>query len=641
MKLWLAALVLLASCGSEDPHDPTPDPDGGPDPSGLGIGDEVFDTSVLHEIIIEVDPDDLASLEDDHDERVPCTFTFDGIVLTNVAIRQKGQGTSFGSIFTKPSFSVKFDEIERGQKLDGIDKLVLNNASADPSFLHEALGNELHHRAGVPAPRTSHAVITFIGLPEGPRVYGIHVIVEAVNPDFLGRHFGFANRNGNLYEGSAGDFVTAPLQTELKDEGDGRTRDHLVELARLITDPPDVDFAEQLGTHLDIDRVLATYAIDAISGNWDGYWFATHNYYLFDNPGDGRFVLMPHGMDLLLDGCSDIGSATAALAERIRAIPELNDRLYEVEGEILGDVWDPVALTAKVDEFTGILTASSHDEASFRTDLEAHLANRDRIVELFEATESAFQGEPVCGNGTVERAEICARQCDDGNLLDGDGCSALCAPEVICGDGRVVWPETCDDENFEEGDGCSATCLVEFCGDGITQEALGEDCDGELRCREDCSGMIPCGDGLTEWPEYCDDGNQSDDDGCTSRCEASCVSRPRGGTTFELCMAETSYALSTAICAHVGAAPATPLTEEEDLWLRTETQLVAPGPWWLGLQQTDGEWRTAGGAVLRFEGWASGEPDGAGACGVIDPEAAGAGWNDVSCDEPHPVVCRH
>jgi cysteine-rich repeat protein len=48
---------------------------------------------------------------------------------------------------------------------------------------------------------------------------------------------------------------------------------------------------------------------------------------------------------------------------------------------------------------------------------------------------------PVCGNGTLETGE----QCDDGNAIDGDGCSAACQtepepsiapPEGCCSTGR-------------------------------------------------------------------------------------------------------------------------------------------------------------------------------------------------------------
>src|SRR5262249_30295002 len=84
------------------------------------------------------------------------------------------------------------------------------------------------------------------------------------------------------------------------------------------------------------------------------------------------------------------------------------------------------------------------------------------------------------------------------------GCSSVCKLEVgftctgqpsvctaICGDGLVRGTEECDDGNTVSGDGCSATCKKEFCGDGIVNN----------------SGT-----------EECDDGNADETDGCTTKC---------------------------------------------------------------------------------------------------------------------------
>lgn len=77
--------------------------------------------------------------------------------------------------------------------------------------------------------------------------------------------------------------------------------------------------------------------------------------------------------------------------------------------------------------------------------------------------------EPVCGNGTLEGEEAC----DDGNLVDGDGCQADCTltPEPMCGNGAVEGDEACDDGNLVDGDGCEADCTLtppptETCDDG-------------------------------------------------------------------------------------------------------------------------------------------------------------------------------
>jgi fibro-slime domain-containing protein len=187
---------------------------------------------------------------------------------------------------------------------------------------------------------------------------------------------------------------------------------------------------------------------------------------------------------------------------------------------------------------------------------------------------------PLCGDGVLQAPE----QCDDGNLVSGDGCSASCTIEpfyvcptpdkpctstVVCGDGKVQGSETCDDGNAMSGDGCSSTCQVEpgwqcptadtacigkKCGDGIV--AGREACDdGNVVSGDGCSatcqlepgfacanqGTPPestchkttCGDGIKEGFEACDDGNRIPFDGCS----ATCTLEPRcaGGTCTAVC----------------------------------------------------------------------------------------------------------
>ena len=71
---------------------------------------------------------------------------------------------------------------------------------------------------------------------------------------------------------------------------------------------------------------------------------------------------------------------------------------------------------------------------------------------------------PYCGDGTLDSAEAC----DDGNNVDGDGCSANCTVEAYCGDGTLDPGEQCDDGNTTNGDGCSALCSTEGGGEGCT-----------------------------------------------------------------------------------------------------------------------------------------------------------------------------
>ncbi len=113
----------------------------------------------------------------------------------------------------------------------------------------------------------------------------------------------------------------------------------------------------------------------------------------------------------------------------------------------------------------------------------------------------------VCGNGALDFRE----ECDDGNTLSGDGCSA----------------RTCQ---IEAGWSCSGSPLVctsdtSMCGNGIVDSAVGEECDYAVSnlgyyCSTSCVITGYCGDTIlqSEVGETCDDGNYNNADACTNSC---------------------------------------------------------------------------------------------------------------------------
>ncbi len=71
--------------------------------------------------------------------------------------------------------------------------------------------------------------------------------------------------------------------------------------------------------------------------------------------------------------------------------------------------------------------------------------------------------ESVCGDGILHSDE----ECDDGNVLNGDGCTDICSIDR-CGDGILQQGEVCDDGNNTPGDGCSPVCTLSCCVDDFT-----------------------------------------------------------------------------------------------------------------------------------------------------------------------------
>jgi cysteine-rich repeat protein len=126
----------------------------------------------------------------------------------------------------------------------------------------------------------------------------------------------------------------------------------------------------------------------------------------------------------------------------------------------------------------------------------------------------------TCGDGQIDPGE----QCDDGNAIDDDQCLNTCV-FASCGDG-IVYPEAeaCDQGEFNSDSAeCTSACAMAECGDGLVWNEM-EECDlggangPTSACLEDCVVNV-CGDGFVGPQEGCDDGNMTDDDGCSATCE--------------------------------------------------------------------------------------------------------------------------
>lgn len=135
-----------------------------------------------------------------------------------------------------------------------------------------------------------------------------------------------------------------------------------------------------------------------------------------------------------------------------------------------------------------------------------------------------------CGNHRMDKDEVC----DDGNIMDGDGCSANCTSNETCGNGVQELNESCDFGDRVDGDGCSSECQLEtkVCGNGVTEIEIEESCDGFAMdtpgCDRDCT-FPECGDGLLnmEAMEQCDSEGM-----ITEKCNGPICTMPVCGDNF-------------------------------------------------------------------------------------------------------------
>jgi len=251
-----------------------------PDP-----GDALFGSPKLRTFKITIADDQYKALAKNNRTYVRVTIVEGGITYSNVAIRLKGMG-SFRPLNEKPSLAVKFDEYVPDQRFCGLSKIMLNNSAQDGNFLAELAATSLFHDAGLPVARVTHGFVQLNG-----KDLGLYVVIEAINKDFLRRHF--KNASGNLYEAYLQD-IDQPL--DLDNGIDIKQADvkALVEACQ-ITDP--AQRWTRLNRLMDVDGFITHTVLEMFTSHTDGYALNRNNYRLYHDPTTDRLVFITHGID--------------------------------------------------------------------------------------------------------------------------------------------------------------------------------------------------------------------------------------------------------------------------------------------------------------------------------------------------------
>ncbi len=594
--------------------------DAGGDPSAT-----VFSLDALHAIEIDVDESDLPLVVDAVDD-VACSVRFDAEELPRATVRMTGPPD-------RPSFELSF------RVWRGLHGLRLDGFARDASLVRAHVAFEAYRRADVPAPRTAHGRLTVAG-----EEHGVVLVEERVDEDFLEREYGDAS--GNLYANPCCAELSEETTRLLNNGGPEPDTSDLDLLVTVMNAYPSDDYLTGLEDAVELPAFTRQWAMDSILDASGGYHHAQGEVYLYNRPG-GLFVLVPAAADLAMHDLDFDADARPAgrLSRRMHDHPD-GHALYEADAlAILDAAWDAGALVARLDA-AATLVAAEADAAEVEAVREFLLGRAPIARSILEAT---------CGDGALGPGE----PCDDGNFDVGDGCDPRCDPEY-CGDGIVSPPigegcddpgcsadcsgpfpcgddvldpgENCDDGNVVDDDGCSSRCTVDACGDFIVQPSRGEACDG-AGCRPDCSAPGACGDGVLDVGEDCDDGCA----GCSfGDCEAV------DGWTF--CATGRTFDAARARCLALGGDLGLPMDADENAVVAAETLARLDGPWWIGMddRRVEGAWRDPAGVPVLYAPWGRREPNGEENqnCGVIETQRFDGGWNDKACNDTWSVVCR-
>jgi len=433
----------------------------GPAP-GMFSDDPLFDPGWILEVRLELDPADWDALrfqgrsfEDliganclekpfsDPFTYFPAEAIIDGMRVSNVGVRKK---CFFGSCDEeRPALKISFNKFVRGQRFFGLRRLTLNNCKQDPSKIRQCLGYWLFRRAGLPAPRCNFAHVIVNG-----KDLGIYAHIESIGLEFLARNF-YAS-GGNLYEGSLSDFRPEWVGTfQKKTNLESPDRSDLQALVQACA-LNDEEFLPALERLVDVEQFYSFWAMEVITGHWDGYAGNTNNFYLYRHPADGRFRFIPWGNDgtLALIGPPEesinMVMAQGILANRLYRLPETRKIYVERLEHLLDEIWRVEDILTQIDGMEQLI--SPYADSYHTGELAAHINGVRDFVRLNpEAVRAEIASGPPDWNQPL-REPICFEQIGSARATFETTWESIRSPDPFS-PGRGTLEVTANGQNYQ------------------------------------------------------------------------------------------------------------------------------------------------------------------------------------------------
>ena len=399
-RLCFTSLSLLVLCACQEDINPCDQPDAGN-----------FEIDHLVEVDLAIAPDDWDTVRN-HRRDFATEFIgdcmsqpfnsnyptrsahlrVDGQVIHAVGLRKKGFIGSQSDV--KPSLKINIDEYMEDVKLFCTDNMTLNNGIQGPSVLRQCLAYAMFDAAGVIAPRCN-----FARLRVNNTDLGIYAQVEPIKPLFMRRRFG--EDTGHHYEGTLSDFSIERMFTfEPKtDETDKQYRP-LQAIVELLDNPDDAQFESQLGEIIHLKSFYRFWAMEILTGHWDGYNGNRNNFHIYIDSTDNKITFIPWGLDdtfdvALLDETQIYSQSL--LAQRILSIPSMQaDAIAELD-DVLNTVWNEEAILDRLQNM-GALLDGHMDPLILATEIEASQAfiveRRQQVLDMLEQVDVVTEVDP-------------------------------------------------------------------------------------------------------------------------------------------------------------------------------------------------------------------------------------------------------
>ena len=274
--------------------------------SGQAGSKWVFDDSTLPEVDSDSLDEILAEENQQSDREFVAGFSITKNEVTetvdSVGFRLRGN-TSRAS--QKKSFKISFNTFIQGREYRGLDKMNINGEHNDPTVMRAKVSWDIFEKMDVKASRANHVAFYINDV-----FYGLYLNVEHIDDEMINKEF--EDDSGNLYKclypadlsyrgpnaddySNYEEFGRRPY--DLKTNEDENDYSDLASFIDFLENASVQEYEEQIHDYLDVHATLKWMAIDVLTGNWDNYRYNKNNFYLYNDPSENRFTVIPYDYD--------------------------------------------------------------------------------------------------------------------------------------------------------------------------------------------------------------------------------------------------------------------------------------------------------------------------------------------------------
>lgn len=326
------------------------------------VNDDEFQTELpLYRIIMRTrDEQTLRRRDPRSDDELLGSFVAGNSIYHNVMIRFRGKGSRNHN---PKNYRVNFSNT---RYFNDIRKLNLNIVEPDRQFI----GLESFKAVGLPAPESQPVSLLF-----NKAYVPNYLQVERIDREMVDRSFG--DGGGNIYRG------IEQANLDYRGEDPNNYRIHytketnereddftdLIRMSEVFSLAPDETFAQDIAEHINVQQWVRWFALKQILNDLEGGLSKDRgdDYYMYNNPNDDRFYLLPWDMDsVLVDPISEIHHHGTPAIRRMLKHPDIARFYYkeilnlldnELTTEVMNEIIDraaPLSNPGRLDFFRNI-----------------------------------------------------------------------------------------------------------------------------------------------------------------------------------------------------------------------------------------------------------------------------------------------